>query len=392
VARRSLLMIPGPVDVWDDTLEALGKPITPHYGDRWVGLYWETIGLLKQVFQTSNDVFILPSSGSGAIDACLGSMFRSGEKIAAVCNGPFMNRTIEILDGYGIEVVRVESEWGKAADVEKMRRTLESEPDIAGLAVVGNDTGTGARNPIRELAQLAHEHDLPIVVDAISGMGGYNIPVDEWDLDAVCVSSNKCLESPPGLGIVSVSPRAWRLIDGKKNDRHHGWFLNLSVWKEYAQSPDWAKWHPYPMTLATSVILALRTSLKRIVEQETLEGHWARLAWAQGVVRSGLQNIGFRMVAADEVSSPTVTCVWKRDDMEVDDFIGFMDREHGFMVAGGTWDLAGKVFRVSHMGKASTKEYLLPFLLGIEDYLRRRGEDVAPGASLIGLSSTDKWY
>ena len=392
MARRSLLMIPGPVDVWEDTLEALGKPITPHYGDEWIGLYWETIELLKRVFQTSNDLFILVSSGSGAIDATVGSMFCTGEKIAAVCNGPFMGRTIDIADGYGIEVVRVESEWGEAADVDKVRRTLKSQPDIAGLAVVGNDTGTGVRNPLRELAQLAHEHDIPIVVDAISGMGGFNIPVDEWQLDAVITSSNKCLESPPGVGIVSVSPRAWRLIDAKKNDRHHGWYMNLSVWKEYMQGPVWGKWHPYPVTMATSTILSLRTSLKRIVEQETLEGHWARVAWAQGVLRSGLQNIGFRMVATDEAASPTVTCVWKRDDMEVDDLIRFMDREHGFMVAGGNGDLEGKVFRVSHMGKASTKEYLLPFLLGIEDYVRRNGEQVPVGASLIGLASTDQWY
>lgn len=394
MAQRSKLMIPGPVDLWDDTLDTMGKPIIPHYGDEWIELFWDTIGLLKKLYQTENDVYMLVSSGSGAIDACLGSMFYTGEKIALVCNGPFANRTIEILNGYGIQVMRVESEWGKAADVDKMRETLKNDPDIAGVAVVANETGTGIKNPVKELSKLAHAHDLPIFVDAVSGMGGYSIPVDEWELDAVCTSSNKCLESTAGVGILSLSSRAWELIDAKKHDRHHGWYTNLSAWKDdYVNDPWWGPWHPYPITMNTSVILALRTSLKRILEEETLEGHFARFAWAQHVVRTGLRNIGFEMLAVEEDASPTVTAIWKRDDMEVAEMIEYMGNVHGFMMAGATGDLAGKVFRISHMGKASTKEYLVPCLLGIEDFLRTaKGADIPVGASLIGLADSKPWY
>jgi len=385
---RQKLMIPGPVDLWEESLEVMAKPVMPHYGDEWIALYWETIGLLKKVFQTANDVYILPSSGSGAIDACVGSMFCTGEKVAAICNGGFMDRTIRVLGGYGIEVVRVESDWDRAADVDKLRHTLETEPDIAGVAVVANDTITSVRNPVDQLASLAHEFDLPIFVDAISGMGGYDLPMDAWDLDAVCVSSNKCLEGAPGLGILSVSPRAWKLIDAKKGMRHHGWYTNLSVWKEHREDPAWSSWHPYPVTLATGVILSLRASLKRIIEQETLQGHWARYAWAQHVVRTGLRNMGFTMFAPDDVASPTVTTSWKRDDMEVSDFIKFMGREHGFMIAGVFGELDGKVFRIAHMGKASTREYVLPFMIGVEDFVRRKGVNVPIGASLVGLEGS----
>lgn len=391
---REKLMIPGPVDVWDDTREAMGKPITPHYGDEWIDLYWETTDLIKQVFQTKNDIYMLVSSGSGAIDACLGSMFHTGEKVALVCNGPFANRTIEILDGYGIGVVRVESAWGKAADVDKMRDTLRVQPDIAGVAVVANETGTGVKNPVKELADLAHEHDLPIFVDAVSGMGGYDIPVDEWELDAVATSANKCLESYPGVGLLSVSERAWKLIDAKKENRNHGWYTNLSAWKDdYVNNPVWADWHPYPITLCCNVILALRASLKRIIEEETLEGHFARFAWAQQVVRAGMRNIGCDLVAIEEDASPTVTSIWKRDDMEVKELVAYMGETHGFMMAGATGELAGKVFRISHMGRASTKDYLFPCLLGIEDFLRTaKGIDIRVGASLVGLADNTPWY
>lgn len=394
MAKRTKLMIPGPVDVWDETLDEAGKPITPHYGDEWIRLYWDTIGLIKRLYQTKNDIYIFVSSGSGALEAALSSTFRTGEKVALVDNGPFAGRTRAILKGCGIQMVAVQSEWGKAADVDKMRATLKEHGDIAGLAVVANDTGTAIRNPVKELAALAHEYDIPIYVDAISGMGGYHLPVDEWDLDLVITSSNKCLESLPGVGILSVSPRAWKLIDAKKEDRNHGWYFNLSVWKdEYVNDPVWGAWHPYPITMNCSTILALRTSLKRILDEETLEGHFGRFAWAQQMVRKGLGNIGFRMIATEQDASPTVTAIWKQDDMEVKEFLAFMEKEHGFMLADASGALAGKGFRISHMGKASTKEYLIPCLLGIEDFVRtEKGVDIPVGASLIGLGQGKPWY
>ena len=393
MAKRNKLMIPGPVDVWDDTLEAMGRHITPHYGDEWIRLYWETLDLIKRVYQTKNDIYILSSSGSGAMDACLGSMFYTGEKIALVCNGPFANRLIEIGKGYAFEVIQVESEWGRAADVDKMRDVLKRHKDIACVAVVANETGTGVKNPVKELSALAHEHDIPIFVDAVSALGGYNLPVDEWELDVVCTVPNKCLETPPGVGLLSLSPRAWKLIDAKKDDRHHGWYTNLSAWKEYVDSPIWGPWHPYPITMACNNILALRASLKRILDEETLEGHWARYAWAQRVVRAGMRNIGCELVAVEEDASPTVTSVWKRDDMEVKEYVDYMEKVHGYMMAGATGALAGKVFRISHMGKASTKEYLFPCLLGIEDFLRsKKGIDIPVGASLVGLAGNTPWY
>ena len=383
MTQQPKLMIPGPVDVWDETLIALSQKVRSNFNDDWRPIQEETIGYLKQVFQTENDVFILTAAGSGAVEMGVASLFSRGEKIAAISNGPFALRTFEILRAYDCDVVAIENDWGCGADLEQVAATLKQHPDLAGLTVVANETGTGVRNPVKELAELAHAHDMPILVDAVSAMGGYDLPVDKWDLDLVCTSSNKALEVPPGLGFVSVSQRAWDLVDAKQAKGGRGWYYNLSNWKQYRGQGRYA-----PTTMATSMIVGLNASLKRIIEVETLQGHWARYAWAQKAVREGLRNLGFAMLAPDEVASFTVTAVCKHPSMaheqEVRDFLA---AKHGFIVSGTWGKTVGQAFRVSHMGRSSSKEYLIPFLLGIEDFLRtEKGIDVPLGASLVGMT------
>lgn len=391
MTKHKKLMVPGPVDVWDETLEAMALPVRSNTGAEWQALYQETIDLLSQVFQTQNQIIIMTGPGSGALEAGLASLFAGGEKIVVAHNGHFSSRLIEIMRAYRFQVIPVEDEWGQAADLNKMHQTLKQHPDIAGMAVVANETSTGVRNPVQALSRLAHEHDVPILVDAVSAMGGYDLPVDEWGLDIVCTSTNKALEAPPGLGIMSVSERAWELIEAKKEKGWRGWYHNLSTWKRYATRQ---AYFPYPTTVATATLVALRASLKRIIEVETLEGHWARYVWARDIVRTGLRQIGFKMLAPDDVASPTVTAVLKRTDMKNSfELRDYMAEKHGFQLATAIGPLADKAIRLGHMGQASSKDYLLPCLLGIEDFVRqRKGVEVPPGASLIGLTAGESWY
>ena len=383
MAKSVKLMIPGPVDLWDETIDALGQQVRSNFDNEWKPIQEETISLLQQVFQTKNDLLILTASGSGSVEIGIASLFSRGEKVAAVNNGPFAGRAIEILRAYDCDVVEIEGPWGQAIEVDQVEAALNANPDVAGLVVVANETGTGVRNPVKELAELIHARDLPILVDAISGMGGYDLPVDKWGLDILCTSSNKALETPPGLGFISVSDRAWSHINAKQEKGGRGWYYNLSTWKKYQSEQG----RYAPTTMATSMIMGLRASLKRIIEFETLEGHWARYAWAQKAVRTGLPNIGFEMVAPDEAASYTVTAVYKHPSMEHEQEVGqFLEANHGFMVSGTWGKLTGQAFRISHMGRSSSNEYLIPFLLGIEDFLRKeKGINVPLGASLIGV-------
>ncbi|MEM7130295.1 MAG: alanine--glyoxylate aminotransferase family protein [Chloroflexota bacterium] len=383
MSKTVKLMIPGPVDLWDETIDALGQQVRTNFDQDWTPIQEETVGLLQQVFQTQNDLFILTASGSGSVEIGVASLFSRGEKVAAVYNGPFAGRAIEILRAYDCQVVEIIGEWGQAIDLNQVETVLNAHPDIAGLVVVANETGTGVRNPVEELAQMIHARGLPIVVDAISGMGGYDLPVDKWELDILCTSSNKALETPPGLGFISVSDRAWSIIDAKEEKGGRGWYYNLSTWKKYCSGEG----RYAPTTMATSLIIGLQASLKRIIEVETLAGHWARYAWAQKAVRQGLHNIGFEMLAPEEAASFTVTSVCKHPSMEHEKEVReYLKTKHGFSVSGTWGQLEGKAFRVGHMGRASSNEYLIPFLLGIEDFLRKdKGIHVPVGASLVGL-------
>lgn len=384
------LFTPGPVDVFEETLAALSRPVPYMLDPAWLQLYQETLDMLKTVCQTQNDVVVLPGPGSGAIETGLASLFQEGDQVVVARNGGFAERLVQILTAYRCEIISVEGPWGRAIEVDRMADALARHPDAAGVAVVANETSTGVRNPVPELARLAHDHGGVIFVDAVSGMGGYDLPVDAWDLDVVATSSNKALEMAPGLGVVTVSPRAWDVIQAKTATAHRGWYYNLLTWREAKNRPGF----PFPSTPPTTSIAGLHASLTRIVHVETLQGHWARYAWAQRVLRTGLRAIGFEMLAPDDVASPTVSTVCKRADMEtIEELRDYLRDEHNMLISTTMGPLAGQAARISHMGRASTREWLVPLLLAVEEFLRQeKGVAVPMGASLVGLQTEEQWY
>lgn len=386
------LMIPGPIDIFEETLEALGRPVRAHYSESFLEMYRDTVAMAQQIFQTKNDIIIMTAPGSGALDAGVSSLFSPGEKVAIANNGFFAIRMINAMKAFGLDVLAVDDDWGQASDVNKMRRAIDDNPSVAGIVVIANDTGTGVVNPVEEYARLAREKDLPIFVDAVSAMGGYDLPVDKWELDVVCTSSNKALETAPGLGVISVSERAWKII-GRKSEgaTHRGWYYDLSRWKAAIDgSPE----HPYPTTQASNMIVSLHASLNRIVNVETVVGHWARYAWARDVFRAGIRNLGFDPIAADDIASPTVTTFKIRDDMENNlELRDYLLKHHDILVAVGMGSFGKTVLRAGHMGKAGTREYLIPALLGIEDFVRDvKGQDIPQGAGLVGLAGRSNWH
>ena len=385
-------MIPGPIDIFEETLEALSQPVLAHYGEEFLKLYRDTLTLCEQVFQTRNDIIIMAAPGSGALDAGLSSLFSPNEKVAIPNNGFFAERMIHSMNAYGLDVLSVDDDWGKPSDVDKMRDALKQNGNVKGIVVIANDTGTGVVNPVREYSELAKEYDLPIFVDAVSAMGGYDLPVDKWGLDVVCTSSNKALETSPGLGLISVSERAWEIIK-KKGEKatHRGWYYDLFRWK---QAMDTSPENPYPTTQPCNMIVSLHASLKRIINVETLRGHWARYAWAQKVFRSGIRRLGFAPVAPAENASPTVTTFRIRENMKNNvELRDYLLHEHNILVAVGMGIFSDDVLRVGHMGKAGTRDYLIPCLLGMEEYVRNiEKKDIPFGASLEGLKGAGTWY
>ncbi len=377
---RYKLFIPGPCEVDEAVLEAMARPTPRHYGPEWMEVYRETVGLLKRVFQTDNDIFLVPGAGSAGMDMAIGSLLAAGKTVIVGQNGFFGERLVEIAASHGLRVVPFEAPLGRPLDPDDLRSTLAREPSARAVAVVHHETSTTVLNPLRELVEATHEAGLPIIVDAIASLGGTPLPVDEWGVDVCVTVANKCLECPPGLAFISVGPRAWEWVDG--NDSQPGWYLNLRTWRRYAT--DWADWHPYPVTLPTNNILGLRVSLARILE-EGLEAHFARYRQAAQAVRRGLEALGFEMLVEEPFASPIATAVKVRPELDAGALMGYLAREHGILVSGGLGPLAGKIFRVGHMGKAATRPYLMEFLFAVEEFLRGKGFAVPAGTSMVGM-------
>ncbi len=368
------LMIPGPVGAEDEVLAALSRPILPHYGKEYVAIHDETLERLSQVFGTQNDLFLMAGPGSAALDASLGSLMRTGDKVLVAQNGFFGERLASVARAYGLDVHPVEAPLGHPVDPEAIRRVLSAEPGIQAVAVVHLETSTAVLNPLQEIVSVSREFEVPIVVDAVSSLGGIPLPVDEWGIDVCVTVSNKCLAAPAGLAPISVSQRAWDQMD-RKNGRDHGWYLDLHTWKEFAVR--WAPWHPYPTTQPSSLVVALLTSLRRI-QEEGLEAYYHRHVQAAQFVRSGLVRLGFEMFTSGVHTSPLITAVCGVQGMDVDDLRRYLVEEWRIMVSGGLEELRGKILRVGHIGKAASAEYSERLLQGVEAYLRLRGYDVPP--------------
>jgi len=368
------LMIPGPVSVEDDVLFQMGQPVRPHYGAEWTADYNETRDLLKQVFKTEGDVHILSGSGSAAIDAAIGSLTTTGETAVVGTNGYFGDRLEEICAGYGLRVIPVSAPLGERLDPESFREAFDSNPRPALVTVAALETATAVVNPVQEIAALAREYEIPVVVDAVSGLGGVPLSMDEWGIDIVASASQKCLGAPPGLGPIAISSRAWEIMESKP-DRAHGWYLNLETWRRFAD--EWGQWHPHPVTVATNNIYALRTGLKTLLE-EGVDRRIERYTEMAISLRNGVRALGMEPLTPDDQLAPVLTAVFAPEGVKIGELLGYLREEHEIMISGGLGEtLRKRVFRVGHMGPTVTADDIDDVLGALQAFLEVKGIPLA---------------
>ncbi len=364
------LMIPGPVSVDDDVLHEMAQQVRPHYGADWTAVYNETRELLKQVFRTEGEVHILVGSGSAGLDAAIGSLTVAGETAIVGTNGYFGERLIEICEAYGLNVLPVRAPLGEPLDPATLGEVLSAHPEAALVALVYLETATAVLNPLREIAGVARERGIPVVVDAVSALGGVPLAMDDWGID-ICVSATqKCLGAPPGLGPIAISARAWEIMDAKPA-RNHGWYLNLQTWRKFAI--EWGAWHPHPITMATNNVMALRASLKTLLADgvENRIERYTRLAMR---LREGVRRLGLQPFTPDERLAPVLTAVFAPDGVRSGEIVKYLRDEHDVRISGGLGDgLTDRTFRVGHMGPRVSEQDIDLVLFGLEAFLQRRG-------------------
>jgi len=375
-------MIPGPTEIDPEVLAEMGKPLVAHYGREWTPFFQETVQQLKRVMLAEQaDLYLMVGPGSAALDAAIGNTIADGKRILIAANGHFGRRLYEIACSYTSpeHVHLLEASVGEAIDVGRFADMLRRNREIRVAAVVHCETSTGVLNPVRELAEICEQNDVLLIVDTISSLGGVEFCFDDWKI-GICVSSTqKCLEVPPGLAPIAISPRAWEMI---QKTQKPGWYLNLQTWKRFTE--EWGQWHPHPVTMPSGLVRALHLSLGKILT-EGLEDRWQRHTRVARFFRQGLENLGLRFVACGEYQSPTVTAVWAPQTLSAERLIQQLKEKHEIAIAGGLDELQGKIVRVGHMGPTAKLHAVVPVLLGIEEALRDAGARIAVGQSLQGL-------
>lgn len=358
------LMIPGPVDVSDSVLAAMATQVMPHYGSEWTALYKETTTALQSVFHTEGDIFLMVGSGSCGLDAAINSLFVPGEKVLVTLNGFFGDRIAQLARAHALRVVEVTAEWGRPIDPASADRLLSQDREIAGMIAVHHETSTGVLNPVRAFGELARKHHIPLLVDAVSSLGGEELKMDEWGVDICVTASNKCLESVPGVAPIAVGANAWKVMQAKQFEAP-GWYLNLRLWKQYLE--EWGNWHPAPVTMATNTVIALNAALEELF-QEGLENRINRYKETARYFREEIHRLGFSLYVSGETASSCISSVSRLPGMDVAAFITYLLEDKNIHIAGGLGETRGSIFRIGHMGKAGSRLYADTLLKAVQEY------------------------
>jgi aspartate aminotransferase-like enzyme len=317
-----------------------------HRGREFVGILDRVTRRLKEFFLTQNDVFILTTSGTGAMETAVVNTLSPGDRVLVISIGAFGDRFANIVKAYGAEVSRLDYEWGKAADPEDVRRALAADRTIKAVLVTHNETSTGVTNPLEDIAKVVREFDKLLLVDAVSSLSAIPVRTDDWGLDFVATGSQKGWMVPPALAMVSVSPRAWEAHARAKMPR---FYFDITAAKDYLERGQ------TPWTPAISVFYGLDLALDMMAE-EGLENIFARHRRIGQFTRDGVKSLGLKLFAEERFASDTVTAVKVPEGVDGKALQRLCEDEYELIIAGGQAKLAGKIFRIGHLGFVSQQD------------------------------------
>jgi len=373
--KVQLIMLPGPTMVPPRVLRAMTKPIINHRGPEFKELYLGIIEKSKRVFMTKGDLFILSCSGTGGVECAISNAIAPGEKVIVPVNGVFSQRVKKTVEIFGGKPIEIPVEWGSSVTVDAVEDAIKRERDAKALAVVYNETSTGAKvKCMAELGKLCEENGLLYIVDAISILGGDDLPVDDWKVDICITGSQKCLMSPPGLALVSISEKAWSAIERV----NRALYFDLKAYRDYLKEGE------TPFTPAIPLFYALDEALDMILE-EGMEARIERHRRCANAIYKALEAIGLEVFAKREFRSNTVIGV--RDPKGIDGNMirKIMREKYNVVIAGGMGKLKGTMFRIGSMGNVSMADVLLT-ISALEGALDELGYKFDRGAGVAAAN------
>jgi alanine-glyoxylate transaminase / serine-glyoxylate transaminase / serine-pyruvate transaminase len=353
------LMIAGPGELHPEDLDVLAHQVIAHYGDVWTQIHTDTLELLGRLLGAEDPPYLIPGTGTTCLDAAVLNLFEAGQRVVVVRTGFFGTRLAEISASHGLEVRDVGVEVGEPADPEAIAAAAEGAD---GVLTVQVETATGVRHPIEDIAEAAHSAGAVCMVDGVASVGGEIADVDSMGLDALVTGTQKGLDAPPGLGILALSERGRERVD-RRSDRPESWYLDLKTWDWYRR--EWGGWHPHPVTMPTNLVLALNSSLRRILEVG-LEDWVSERAELARYCREGLAALGLASIPAPGCEANLVVAAWCDDPAPMQRHL--LER-CGIMISGGLTPTQGKAIRVGLMGRTATRAMVDKVLSGVEEAL-----------------------
>ncbi len=377
---RRLLLGPGPSEVHPRVLAAMGMPLLGHLDPEFVALMDETQNLMRYAFQTENRLTLAVSgTGSAGMEAVVVNLIEPGDRMLVCVNGVFGGRMVDVAGRAGAEVTAIERPYGEVFDPEEIRKAVKATaPKVVGI--VQAETSTGAWQPIREVAEIAHQAGALIAVDTVTGLAGIPVKIDEWGVDAVYSGTQKCLSCPPGLAPVSFGPRAVEVITDRKS-KVQSWYLDMQMIQRY-----WGSDRFYHHTAPISMNYALREALA-LVAEEGLEARFARHHRAGDALKAGLAAMGLTLATAEGHQLPQLTCVRIPDGIDDLAVRKRLLTDWGIEIGGGLGSLKGKAWRIGLMGEGARRSSVTSVLAALETCLRELGHKLSPGEALAAASA-----
>ena len=366
--KKKYLLSPGPTPVPEAALLTMAYPMMHHRTPQFSAIFAEVKEDLKYLFQTKSDVLILASSGTGAMESAVANIFSPGDHALVVNGGKFGERWGKICESYGLKTIWLNVEWGRAVKSEAIEDALNKDREIKGVFIQGNETSTAVSHPVREIAEIVRQRDKTLlIVDGITAVGVYDIPMDKWGIDVLITGSQKALMLPPGLSFISLNDKAWKFNETARLPRFY-----FDLKKERKNLKD----NTTAYTPAASLIIGLREVLK-IIKSEGLEKVFKKNERMARATRNAMTSLGLRLLAP-EAPAECATGVYTPEGIDGGKLLKSLRDEFGVTLAGGQDQLKGKILRIAHMGYIDTFD-IITAVASIEMVLRKFGYKVEFG-------------
>lgn len=378
---KKYIMTPGPTPISEEVLMEHARPLMHHRSPEFSKIFTEVTEKLKKLFKTTNDLFILTSSGTGGMEAGVTNFFSRGEKVLVINVGNFGERFKKISSKFGLEVISLDYEWGEAANPEDVKKALDDDPDIKGVMVQFSETSTGVINDIKAIADIVKNSSAIIIADVISGLGASDVRTDEWGLDVVIGGSQKGLSAPTGVAFISVSEKAWKLNEKSDIPR---FYFDLAAARNYSQkTPPQTPWTP-----GISIIVAMNKALDMVFE-EGLENVFKRHRVLALATQKAIEKIGLQLLVKDEAKRGfSVTSIIVPEGIDAKELTKIMRVKYGVTIAGGQGKLTGKIIRIGHLGYVGIFDILVA-ISALEITLQELGYKLEIGS---GISEAERIF